>query len=109
MQITNKEKQTGKKARQQLTRAQKLRRLSLWFLPVGIILGIAGMFAGIAAGRVIYVRAFTAPAVSLSYWHLSAVFCGEAPSLALKSDTGFLTLLLRILPGRFFSPAFGSR
>ena len=64
MQITNKEKQTGKKARQQLTRAQKLRRLSLWFLPVGIILGIAGMFAGIAAGRVIYVLAFTAPAVS---------------------------------------------
>ncbi|MGI6056894.1 MAG: hypothetical protein ACOYBD_07935 [Bilifractor sp.] len=64
MQKDRKEKRTGKRAGHHLNRAQQLRRLSLWFLPVGIGLGIAGTFAGIMAGRLIYVLAFTAPAVS---------------------------------------------
>ncbi len=64
MQKDRKEKRTDKRAGHHLNRAQQLRRLSLRFLPVGIGLGIAGTFAGIMAGRLIYVLAFTAPAVS---------------------------------------------
>lgn len=64
MQRNRKEKKSGKRKKDHLTRAQQLRRLSLLFLPVGIGLGIAGAFAGIMAGRLIYVLAFTAPAVS---------------------------------------------
>ncbi|MGN0361636.1 MAG: hypothetical protein ACI4ET_02235 [Bilifractor sp.] len=62
-------KETGEGPRKEkkkdaMTGAQKLRRMSLNFLPVGIALLIIGLIAGVRAGRLIYVLAFTAPALS---------------------------------------------
>ncbi|MCC6095751.1 MAG: hypothetical protein LIV24_12130 [Eubacterium sp.] len=52
-----------KKKKEALTGAQKLRRMSLNFLPIGIALLIIGILAGVRAGRLIFALAFTAPAL----------------------------------------------